>query len=261
MTIEEISDVFKPPPKAILFDLMGTCLDWHSSILPTLITCSDEQLGGFSSIHTKLNQTILSELAIDWREGFFAEIHRLFAENLPPEDIDVTHRRVLDRLLEERQLKWTEEQRQRCVEAWHNQKAWPDVSDALKRLRSAFDVCVLANGSTRLQLDITKYAGVDFDMLFSSQLLGLTKPDPRIYRKVIEEVLGHRPEECVMVAAHAYDLRAAKAVGMKTVYVRRWTEDREENMEQVTAENDLFLDAVMEAQQEGLGRLADMLGT
>jgi beta-phosphoglucomutase-like phosphatase (HAD superfamily) len=41
--------------------------------------------------------------------------------------------------------------------------------------------------------------------------LSLTKPDPAIYHKAID-ILGHRPEECVMVAAHAYDLEAAKKV-------------------------------------------------
>ena len=34
-----------------------------------------------------------------------------------------------------------------------------------------------------------------------------------------------RPEQVAMVAAHIYDLRAAAPLGMKTVYVRRHTED------------------------------------
>ena len=68
---------------------------------------------------------------------------------------------------------------------------------------------VLANGTARLQIDITKSSGLDFDLLLSSELLGLTKPDPAIYHKAIE-LLGHKPEECLMVAAHAYDLEAAK---------------------------------------------------
>lgn len=70
---------------------------------------------------------------------------------------------------------------------------------------------VLANGTTRLQLDITKSAGLGFDMLLSSELLGLTKPHPGIYRKALE-LLKFKPEDCVMVAAHAYDLNAAKKV-------------------------------------------------
>ena len=40
-----------------------------------------------------------------------------------------------------------------------------------------------------------------------------------------------RPEETVMVAAHAYDLRGAKEVGMRTVYVERWTDDVKEDKE------------------------------
>ena len=37
------------------------------------------------------------------------------------------------------------------------------------------------------------------------------KPSPEIYLKAIE-LLQLRPEECIMVAAHAYDLRAVKKV-------------------------------------------------
>ena len=60
-------------------------------------------------------------------------------------------------------------------------------------------------------MDITKSSKLDFDLLLSSELLGLTKPDPAIYHKAMA-LLGRKPEECVMVAAHAYDLEAAKKV-------------------------------------------------
>lgn len=70
---------------------------------------------------------------------------------------------------------------------------------------------VLANGTARLQVDITKSADLSFDMLLSSELLGLTKPDPAIYHKAMD-LLKRKPDECVMVAAHGYDLEAAKKV-------------------------------------------------
>jgi HAD superfamily hydrolase (TIGR01493 family) len=79
---------------------------------------------------------------------------------------------------------------------------------------------VLANGTARLQIDITKSSGLNFDMLLSSEILNLTKPDPAIYHKTID-LLGHRPEECVMVAAHAYDLEAAKKVYVVHVALMR----------------------------------------
>lgn len=58
---------------------------------------------------------------------------------------------------------------------------------------------------------MAKSSGLSFDMLLSSELLGLAKPNPAMYLKATE-LLKCRPEECVMVAAHHDDLRAAKKV-------------------------------------------------
>lgn len=128
------------------------------------------------------------------------------------------------------------------VKAWHAQKAWPDVGDALRKLKErGWEVFVHANGTTRLQLNLIRSSGLDFDMLFSSELLGCYKPAPENYHKTLE-LLKLRPEECVTVAAHANDLRGAKAVGMKTVYVRRWTDDVREDQKEIRMENDAYLD-------------------
>lgn len=124
--------------------------------------------------------------------------------------------------------------------------------------------------------------------MFSSQLLGYTKvksrrpfrgpevcadnqPDPRVYRRALE-ILDRRPEEVAMVAAHAYDLRAAKKVyvqfsnwadicrGMRTIYIHRDTEDPLEDEEEMRTEFDLYIDGRAEVGAEGgLVRLADIL--
>lgn len=249
-------------PKAVVFDLMGTCLDWHSSITPVLAEAMRETAQGREGNMVSDNQA--SDLALQWRQGFFNEIHSRFETGEPPEDIDDTHRRVLRQLLG--QSEWSrygsmdDDSIENCVAAWHKQQAWPDVVAALPKLRQAFDILVLANGTTRLQLNITKSSGLSFDMLFSSELLGMTKPDPAIYRRAME-LLRRKPEECVMVAAHAYDLRAAKGAGMQTVYLQRWTEDLHENMEVVAAENDVFIDSRQAISSSGgLLKLAEFLG-
>jgi len=56
------------------------------------------------------------------------------------------------------------------------------------------------------------------------------------------DLLKLGPEECVTVAAHAYDLRGAKVAGMKTVYVYRWTDDVLEDQEVIKGENDAYLE-------------------
>ncbi len=214
--------------------------------------------------HSGLPQTTKSDFALQWRKGFFEEIHaRYERREQHDEDIDITHRRVLDQLLLHSDS-FTEEQKQRAVNAWHSMRAWPDVSQALKRLRTKYEIFVLANGTTSLQLDLMRSSGLHFDMMFSSQLLGLTKPDPNFYVRAMELVGGIslEPEQCVMVAAHAYDLRAAKELGMKTIYVWRLTEDVGigEDMERVRAENDGFADGRNGTEECGVALVADMLG-
>ncbi|KUI56003.1 (S)-2-haloacid dehalogenase 4A [Cytospora mali] len=224
-----------PGCKAIFFDFMGTCLDWHSSIV--------------AALPERIPRPKRSQLAIDWREAFFQDIHDRFEKALPQEDIDTTHARLLESLLQTKTTEiqeyyvFSKDEKEKAVRAWHNMSAWPDVSAALAALRQKYEVFVLANGTTRLQLDLGRSSGLQFDMMFSSQLLGETKPDLEIYKKAMR-LVGVAPEESLMVAAHAYDLRAAKKVGMSTVYVRRWTEDTREDMRKVEEDVDIFIGKV-----------------
>lgn len=58
-----------------------------------------------------------------------------------------------------------------------------------------------------------------------------------VYQRALQH-LSVKPERCAMVAAHIYDLRAAAQQGMKTVYVRRSTEDTPDIRETVQAKVD-----------------------
>lgn len=228
--------------KAIFFDFMGTCLDWHTSIV--------------ASLPPRIPQSTRSALAIALRESFFSDIHARFEAHLPPEPIDETHVRLLAALLTSPPFKdtvtLTTAEQTTVVQAWHAMSAWPDVAPALSALHAkGYELFVLANGTTRLQLDLVRSSGLEsFDMLFSSQLLNLTKPDPELYRaalRLVGVVDGDdepEPARALMVAAHAYDLRAARKVGMRTAYVRRWTEDTREDMVAVRRDVDCFLGRV-----------------
>ncbi|UZJ53094.1 hypothetical protein CBS101457_002414 [Exobasidium rhododendri] len=218
-------------PKAILFDYMGTCLDWHSGLVAIFP----------SDVSTEKR----SEIALQWRQQYFVEVRARFTNNLPVEEVLETFRKALEITLQrypDESSKFSLETRQKLVRQWHSMKAWPEVPAALQELRKEIqcELFVHANGTTRLQLDLTRSAGLSWDMLFSSQLLGYYKPAPEAYLKALE-LLKLKPEECVLVAAHAYDLRGARAVGMKTVYIERWTDDIEEDKAVVREENDAYL--------------------
>lgn len=217
--------------KVVFFDFMGTCLDWHS--------------GAIKALPQSIPEAERSKLALKWRHDYFDSNAARLAAKQPPGDIDITLRNTLEALLENRpELKefFDEQTKESCVAAWHSMPAWPDVPKAIEQLKAVgYEVFVYANGTTRLQLDLCKSSGLSFNMLFSSQLLGVYKPAPESYQKVLQ-LVKVKPEETVQVAAHAYDTRGAKEAGMRTVYIHRWTDDINEDMEVVKGENDFFLE-------------------
>ncbi|WVR04090.1 haloacid dehalogenase, type II [Kwoniella sp. DSM 27419] len=241
-----------PEVRSVTFDLMGTCADYTTSLLSTLAGSSLPQ----GVAHAQLIK--------DWRAGFFARIFELHNQGRDQEmSVDEVHREVLDALLGRVGVdldELGEEERERLVQGWHRQVGWPDAVEGITRLRRKYDCVVVANGTTRLQLDITRSSGLPFHALFSSQLIGYTKPDQRMYRSALD-LLGREPYQVAMVAAHAYDLRAAKEVGMRTIYIQRDTEDPDEDMERIKAEVDLFVDGrTATGSQGGLNHLAALLG-
>ncbi len=217
--------------KVVFFDFMGTCLDWHS--------------GATKVLPPSIAENERSKLALEWRHDYFDANSARLAANEPPENIDVTLRKTLDALLEkhpEHKHLFDDRTKHQCVLAWHSMPAWPEVPPAIEQLKAAgYEVFVFGNGTARLQLVLCKSSGLRFNVLFSSELLGVYKPAPESYRKALQ-LVNVKPDESVLVAARAYDVRGGKKAGMKTVYVHRWTDDIKEDMEVVKGENDLFLE-------------------
>lgn len=222
--------------KAVFFDFMGTCLNWHSSVVQALPSAIPEDEA--------------SKFALEWRRQYFISNSERLAQKLEPEDIDDTLLRVLDSILDQSpdyKSQFDVQAKKRLIDAWHSQPAWPEVKEAIDTIRNdlGLEVFVHANGTTRLQLDLTRFSGLNFNMLFSSQLLGTYKPDPEAYNKALR-LVKLRPEEVILVAAHAYDLRGAQNVRIKTIYIHRWTDDVDEDMDQVRGEFGAFLEGMEE---------------
>jgi putative hydrolase of the HAD superfamily len=99
----------------------------------------------------------------------------------------------------------------------------PDVRPCLEALRDAgYLLGVLANQPSEVRLAMERD---ELDAFFTwmgiSDDLGLEKPDPRIFAHAVE-VTGADPARCTMVGDRLdYDVRAAKAAGMRAVWVLR----------------------------------------
>lgn len=104
------------------------------------------------------------------------------------------------------------------VDAWAVLGSVMTEALALVRLarRQCF-VALLSNATTRLEADL-ELLGLDgeFDAVFSSARLGLAKPDPAIYRRVLDELGYETGVFCDDVAENA---DAASAAGLDGVHV------------------------------------------
>jgi 2-haloacid dehalogenase len=103
---------------------------------------------------------------------------------------------------------------------WHRLRPWPDSVSGLQRLRTRFIVATLSNGNMALLVNMAKHAGLPWDCILSAELARHYKPDPEVYLTAAE-LLGLRPHEVMMVAAHNGDLKAAQAVGFRTAFTPR----------------------------------------
>jgi 2-haloacid dehalogenase len=97
---------------------------------------------------------------------------------------------------------------------------WPDSAQALGRLASRYPVVGLSNADHAALTRINAHAGLRWHQVLSAEDAQGYKPHPDVYRLAIANA-GCPPERLLMVAAHAWDLRGAQALGMRTAYVER----------------------------------------
>ena len=197
--------------RALVFDVFGTVADWRGSILREC-----RALGR------------AKRLAVDWdaftdawRGGYRPAMARVRSGELPWMNIDQLHRLILDGLLQQFDLRGLKEaEKDQFNRAWHRLAAWPDSVRGLKRLKKEFVISTLSNGNVSLLTNMAKNAGLPWDCVISAELFHHYKPDPESYLGAAK-MLGFKPGEVMLVAAHKDDLRAAKRCGLRTAFVRR----------------------------------------
>ena len=140
---------------------------------------------------------------------------------LPWANIDVLHRIILDRLLDEFEIPGLNEaEKDHLNRVWHRLMPWPDAINGLQRLRERFVVAALSNGNMALLTNMAKHAGLPWDCILSSELAKHYKPAPEVYQTAAD-LLGLSPNQVMMVAAHKHDLLGAQGVGFRTAFVFR----------------------------------------
>ncbi|MFJ4239494.1 haloacid dehalogenase type II [Streptomyces iakyrus] len=108
----------------------------------------------------------------------------------------------------------------RLATAGRRLPAWGDSVAGLERLSRRYPVMGLSNAGRTTLLHLNAHAGLRWHRALSAEAVAAYKPAPEVYRLALDSA-GCPPERVLMVAAHAWDLRGARAAGMRTAYVHR----------------------------------------
>jgi 2-haloacid dehalogenase len=197
--------------KALFFDVFGTLVDWHGGV-------ARESQALLEPLGYSLDWLAFSAA---WRGEYQPAMEEVRSGRAPFVRLDVIHRRMLERIVPKFQLESVPEAvRAQLTLAWHKLDAWKDVRPGLDRLKSRHILAPVSNGNILLMVDLARRNGFPWDAILGAEIANDYKPKPRVYLAAAE-ALALRPDECVMVAAHSSDLKAAAACGLKTAHVAR----------------------------------------
>ena len=232
-------------PRALFFDVFGTCVDWRSSVAREVAALVSRMGRG----------DVDPEAVADaWRARYQPQMETVRSGARPWVNLDVLHREALDDVLAEAGFdEVPAEARDELTHAWHRLDPWPDTVPGLTRMKAVAVVAPHSNGHVALLLGMARRAGLPWDLILGAEIAGAYKPEPRSYLRNAE-LIGVPPGDVMMVAAHNGDLHAAAGVGMRNAFVRRPTEH---GPGQTT---DLEPDGAWDVVADDLIDLADHLG-
>lgn len=200
--------------KALTFDVFGTVVDWRRGIAR-----EGEALGRARGLSVDW-----ARFADAWRALYQPTMERVRSGQLPWTRLDDLHRLSLDRLLAEFRIEGLSgAEIDHLNRAWHRLDPWPDTVPGLTRLKRRYILATLSNGNVALIVNMARRAGLPWDAVLGAEVARHYKPQREAYLTTAD-MLGLRPEQCLMVAAHNGDLAAASSFGLRTAFVPRPSE-------------------------------------
>ena len=103
---------------------------------------------------------------------------------------------------------------------WERLDPWPDSVTGLTRMKKKFIIAAMSNANISMIINGAKHAGLPWDTVLGSEIAKHYKPHPDVYL-MAADTLGVKPDECMMVAAHNYDLMAAQECGYRAAFIDR----------------------------------------
>lgn len=201
----------KRRPKALLFDVFGTVVDWRRSIAREIDAMAAERGWSIDG----------NSFAVAWRKRYQPSMERIRSGGRTYVKLDTLHRENLEEVLEEFAITDLDEgEKQHLNRVWHRLAPWPDAVGGLNRMKSRHILATCSNGNIALMVNMAKHNGLPWDMVLGAEITQAYKPMRECYLGSAA-ALDLDPGECCMVAAHNEDLAAAQSFGLMTAYVER----------------------------------------
>ena len=236
--------------KALLFDVFGTVVDWRTGIareVESIAKKNDISLDPF-------------DFADAWRAEYQPAMEEIRKGRRSFTILDILHLENLKKIAPKFNLhNLSDDDFEFLVTAWHRLPGWPDSSDGLSLLKKKYILATQSNGNIALIVNMAKFSNLNWDVILGAEVIGHYKPEPEAYLKACS-ALDLKTEECLMVAAHDDDLKAASLQGMKTAYVHRPFEYGKDKLFDIAEVNDYKGDREWDIVSTDLKNLAKQLG-
>lgn len=207
----EQPDILKRDIKVLAFDQYGTVVDMQKD-LTEKVTPFLENKGWSGEAHRFVTW---------WRRTHFENsmIDALCDQGHTPYR-QIGHRAV-SHVMDRAGITYSQDDVAWLVSQIETLSPFPDVIDALQRLRdSGYRLAILSNGDRDMLEAAKPHIGFSFDETISVQEAGYFKPHWKTYAKA-EEILREERTSILFVANHAFDCIGAKSFGMRTAFIDR----------------------------------------
>lgn len=197
-----------PDIEAVVFDVLGTMVDEPGGLRAAI--CGAVPAADDAAVDRLLGV---------WQEHVEHEQRRIADGDRPFATTEVIDREAAGRVADDAGG-LDPAAVERLATAGQRLEPWADSVEGLARIAARFPVLGLSNASRAALLRLNAHAGLRWHQALSAEDAAAYKPAPEVYRLAIDAA-GCAPDRILMVAAHAWDLRGAQAVGMRTAYVER----------------------------------------
>ena len=198
-------------PAALVFDAYGTLFDVHS-----LAALCDELWPGKGAQLSQLWR--MRQLEYTWLRSLMGRY----------EGFDRVTDAALRYACAALDLPYDDAKRERLMRAYLHLATFPEVKDALGRMRG-IRLAILSNGTPAMLRDLVANAGLAavIPEVLSVDELKIYKPSPKVYQLAVDR-LGVPTASIGFVSSNGWDAAGAKSFGFRTFWVNRAGAPRDE---------------------------------